>query len=204
MLGRALETVFIRVWVIMKLTLYFWGLAVCGGVVLGIGPAWKVVNEQFYLHGFEYKDITISKSWQMFKQSFVRGNQLFGLFSACLFLLSYNLYLSVQIQGILFLVVDFIILFSMLYVYVTYQYSMILDSGYQMTLRNLLKLSLISSFASFSTFLKIILGSGLILWVTWNYKGLILFGLIGLLTVWNGTITKQWRENLDLQLETYE
>ncbi|MBO1298656.1 MULTISPECIES: DUF624 domain-containing protein [unclassified Enterococcus] len=204
MLGKALETLFIRVWVIMKLTLYFWGLTFCGGVILGIGPAWKVVNEQFYRHGFEYKEITFSGSWRMFKQNFVRANQLFGLFSACLFLLSYNLYLSVQIQGILFLVIDFILLFSMLYAYANYQYSMILDSGYQMSLGNLLKLSLISSFASFSTFLKIILGSGMILWVTWNYKGLILFGLIGLLTVWNGLITKQWQEKLDIQLETYE
>lgn len=63
-----------------EIDIVFWGLAVCGGVVLGIGPAWKAVNEQFYLHGFEYKDITISESWQMFKQSFLRGNQLFGLF----------------------------------------------------------------------------------------------------------------------------
>ncbi|MBX4223823.1 DUF624 domain-containing protein, partial [Enterococcus faecium] len=40
--------------------------------------------------------------------------------------------------------------------------------------------------------------------VTWQFKGLILFGVIGLLTVWNGTMTKQWREELDKQLESYE
>ena len=79
---------------------------------------------------------------------------------------------------------------------------MILDSGYQMTLRNLLKLSLISSFCKFFNFLKIILGSGLILWVTWNYKGLILFGLIGYLQFGTERSPKQrWREKSDLQLK---
>lgn len=44
MLGKALETLFIRVWVVMKLTLYFWAYTVLGGIVLGIGPACKAVN----------------------------------------------------------------------------------------------------------------------------------------------------------------
>ena len=59
-------------------------------------------------------------------------------------------------------------------------------------------------FLDFSTFLKLLIGGGIIFWLTWNYKGLILFGVIGLLTVWNGLVTKQWREKLDMQLESYE
>lgn len=37
--------------------------------------------------------------------------------------------------------------------------------------------------------------------MTWQFKGLILFGVIGLLTVWNGTMTTHWREELDKQLK---
>src|SRR5699024_4292373 len=101
MLGKALETLFIRVWVVMKLTFYFWIYTLMGAIVLGIGPAYKTVNELFYLYGFEYKEITFKRRWETFKQTFARGNVLFGLFLAGTFLLGYNLYLSVQIQGIL-------------------------------------------------------------------------------------------------------
>lgn len=204
MLGKALETLFIRVWVVMKLTFYFWIYTLMGAIVLGIGPAYKTVNELFYLYDFEYKEITFKRGWETFKQTFVRGNVLFGLFLAGTFLLGYNLYLSVQIQGILFLITDFILIFSLLYIYSTYQYSLILDSEYEISIPNLLKLSFVSGFSSFSTFLKLLIGGGIIFWLTWNYKGLILFGMIGLLTVWNGLVTKQWREKLDMQLESYE
>ncbi len=118
--------------------------------------------------------------------------------------MSYNLYLSVQIKGLIFLAIDFILLFALFCLFATYQYSMILDSEYTISVPNLLKLSFISVFSSFSSFLKIIIGSGIIIAVTWQFKGLILFGVIGLLTVWNGTMTKHWREELDKQLESYE
>ncbi|MCG4308009.1 DUF624 domain-containing protein, partial [Enterococcus lactis] len=110
----------------------------------------------------------------------------------------------VQIKGLIFLAIDFILLFALFCLFATYQYSMILDSEYTISVPNLLKLSFISVFSSFSSFLKIIIGSSVIIAVTWQFKGLILFGVIGLLTVWNGTMTKQWREELDKQLESYE
>ena len=139
-----------------------------------------------------------------YKRNFLRGNLLFSLFLSGTALLSYNLYLSVQIKGLIFLAIDFILLFALLCLFATYQYSMILDSEYTISVPNLLKLSFISVFSSFSSFLKIIIGSSVIIAVTWQFKGLILFGVIGLLTVWNDTMTKQWREELDKQLESYE
>ena len=192
MLGKVLEELFIRIWVIIKLTLYFWIYTFAGGIIFGLGAAWKTVNELFYLYGFEYKEITIKRGWNIYKRNFLRGNLLFSL------------YLSVQIKGLIFLAIDFILLFALLCLFATYQYSMILDSEYTISVPNLLKLSFISVFSSFSSFLKIIIGSGIILGVTWQFKGLILFGVIGLLTVWNGTMTTHWREELDKQLESYE
>ncbi|HGF7711686.1 TPA: DUF624 domain-containing protein, partial [Enterococcus faecium] len=172
--------------------------------IFGLGTAWKTVNELFYLHGFEYKEITLKRGWNIYKRNFLRGNLLFSLFLSSTALLSYNLYLSVQIKGLIFLAIDFILLFALFCLFATYQYSMILDSEYTISVPNLLKLSFISVFSSFSSFLKIIIGSSVIIAVTWQFKGLILFGVIGLLTVWNGTMTKQWREELDKQLESYE
>lgn len=204
MLGKVLEELFIRIWVVIKLTLYFWIYTFAGGIIFGLGAAWKTVNELFYLYGFEYKEITIKRGWNIYKRNFLRGNLLFSLFLSGTALLSYNLYLSVQIKGLIFLAIDFILLFALLCLFATYQCSMILDSEYTISVPNLLKLSFISVFSSFSSFLKIIIGSGIILGVTWQFKGLILFGVIGLLTVWNGTMTTHWREELDKQLESYE
>ena len=204
MLGKVLEELFIRIWVVIKLTLYFWIYTFAGGIIFGLGAAWKTVNELFYLYGFEYKEITIKRGWNIYKRNFLRGNLLFSLFLSGTALLSYNLYLSVQIKGLIFLAIDFILLFALLCLFATYQYSMILDREYTISVPNLLKLSFISVFSSFSSFLKIIIGSGIILGVTWQFKGLILFGVIGLLTVWNGTMTTHWREELDKQLESYE
>ena len=44
MIGKALETFFIRIWVIVKLTLFFWILTATGLIVAGIGPALKVIT----------------------------------------------------------------------------------------------------------------------------------------------------------------
>ncbi|BDP58511.1 membrane protein [Enterococcus faecium] len=204
MLGKVLEELFIRIWVIIKLTLYFWIYTFAGGIIFGLGAAWKTVNELFYLYGFEYKEITIKRGWNIYKRNFCETFAITALKRSKFALLSYNLYLSVQIKGLIFLAIDFILLFALLCLFATYQYSMILDSEYTISVPNLLKLSFISVFSSFSSFLKIIIGSGIILGVTWQFKGLILFGVIGLLTVWNGTMTTHWREELDKQLESYE
>ncbi len=102
MLGKVLEELFIRIWVVIKLTLYFWIYTFVGGIIFGLGTAWKTVNELFYLYGFEYKEIMLKRGWNIYKRNFLRGNLLFGLFLSSTALLSYNLYLSVQIKGLIF------------------------------------------------------------------------------------------------------
>ncbi len=136
MLGKVLEELFIRIWVIIKLTLYFWIYTFVGGIIFGLGAAWKTVNELFYLYGFEYKEITLKRGWNIYKRNFLRGNLLFSLFLSGTALLSYNLYLSVQIKGRIFLAIDFILLFALLCLFATYQYSMILDSEYTISVPN--------------------------------------------------------------------
>lgn len=200
-MGRALETIFIRVWVIMKLNLYFWLFSLAGGVILGIGPALKVISELFVVHGFEYKNITLKEGWQLFKHHFQRGNVLFLGFVMISAFLAYNLYLSLQVQGLLFLMIDFILLFALLYLFSTFMYVLIFDASYEISIGHLVRLGFTSSFSSFTTFLKMIIGSGVILGFTWEYKGLILFGLAAMLFIWNYLATKYWRTEIEGRLE---
>lgn len=202
MIGRALEAFFIRVWTVMKLNLFFWCFTFIGLVVSGIGPALKTINELFATYEFDYKEITLSKAWKLFKSNFKRGNIFFWVFGGIFFLLGYNLYLSVQIKGLAFLVIDFILFFALLYAYATYHYVLLLDSQYMISVKNVLKLAFISSFSSFTNFLKIILGSGVIIWLTWKYKGLMLFGTVALIQIWIFYGTKMWRTVIDERLET--
>lgn len=201
MLGKAMETLFIRVWVMMKLNLFFWLFSAAGGVVFGIGPALKVISELFVAHGFEYKEITLKEGWQLFKHHFQRGNVLFWGFTMIAAFLAYNLYLSLQVQGLLFLMIDFILVFALLYLFATFMYVLIFDANYDISLGHLVRLGFTSNFSSFITFLKMIIGSGVILGFTWKYKGLILFGTVALLFIWNYLTTKYWRTEIEGRLE---
>ncbi|EOH96582.1 hypothetical protein UAY_02950 [Enterococcus moraviensis ATCC BAA-383] len=203
MVGKALETLFIKIWVIVKLNLFFWLFSCCGLLIAGIGPALKTVNELFIRHEFDYKEITLKEGWSLFKQNFNRGNLLFYAAIVVILLLAYNLFLSVQIQGLAFLMIDFLLVFAMIYGIVTYQYTLLLDSYYEIGLKNLLKLAFISTLSNFTNLLKIAIGISLILFVTWNFKGLILFGTVSMIQIWSFTATKSWRQTIDQRLELH-
>ncbi|WP_086315309.1 hypothetical protein A5821_002756 [Enterococcus sp. 7F3_DIV0205] len=203
MVGKALETLFIKIWVIVKLNLFFWLFSCCGLLIAGIGPALKTINELFISHQFNYKDITLKAGWSRFKQNFVRGNILFYGTILLLTGLAYNLFLSVQIQGLAFLMIDFLLVFAMIYAVVTFQYTLLLDSYYEIGLKNLLKLAFISTLSNFTNLLKIAIGICLILFVTWKFKGLILFGTFSMIQIWSFTATKSWRQTIDQRLELH-
>lgn len=200
MVGKALETLFIKIWVIIKLNLFFWLFSCCGLVVAGVGPALKTMNDLFVTHEFNYKDITLKEGWERFKQNFVRGNILFYGVVVLLSFLAYNLFLSVQIQGLLFLAIDFLLVFAMIYGLVTFQYALLLDSSYEIGLKNLLKLAFISTLSNFTNLLKIAIGIAVILFITWKFKGLILFGTFSMIQLWSFAATKSWRETIDERL----
>ena len=203
MVGKALEKLFIKVWVIVKLNLFFWLFSCCGLIVAGVGPALKTVNELFVSHEFNYKEITLKDGWNTFKKNFVRGNLLFYGLGLLLSVLAYNLFLSVQIQGIAFLMIDFLLVFAMIYGIVTYQYTLLLDSYYEIGLKNLLKLAFISTLSNFTNLLKIAIGVSLIVFITWKFKGLILFGTVSMIQIWSFTATKSWRQTIDQRLELH-
>ena len=192
MVGKALETLFIKIWVIVKLNLFFWLFSCCGLIVAGVGPALKTVNELFVSHEFNYKDITLKEGWVSFKRNFIRGNIIFYALLLLLALLAYNLFLSVQIQGLSFLMIDFLLVFAMIYAAVTFQYSLLLDSYYEIGLKNLLKLAFISTLSNFTNLLKIAIG-----------VSVILFGTFSMIQIWSFIATKSWRQTIDQRLELH-
>lgn len=88
MIGKALETFFIRIWVIVKLTLFFWILTATGLVVAGIGPALKVITILYLSYDFDYKSITLREAFQLFRKEFARANLIFGFIQLYLFYLA--------------------------------------------------------------------------------------------------------------------
>ena len=150
--------------------------------------------------GWNYKEISVKNAFAIWKRDFKRANGLFWMFAAIGGVLTYNLYLSLQIRGLLFLITDFILIFLLTYVLTTYEYAVILDSQFEIGFGNLLKISLISNFQSFFTYGKLLLGIIAIVVLTWRYKALILFGMAGIIQVYAVFVTKNWRAQLDEQL----
>ena len=63
-----------------------------------------------------------------------------------------------------------------------------------------IKLACISVFFGFGTFWKLLLGAVVIIAVTWQMKGLILFATISLLILWSGIATKKIRDVVNEKL----
>lgn len=188
------------IWFIVKLNLLFVLFSFCGLIIFGVGPALQMMNDLFVDSEFDYKEITIKKAWVSFKSHFVRSNQLFWLYNGCLAILFYNLYLSVQLKGLLWLIIDFLLLTMSLLIFVSYQYVLVYESEYELPMLQLIKLSFISVFLSFSSFLKLLIGIAVILGFSWGMKGLLLFATFALWTAWNNIATKHNREFVEKRL----
>ncbi|SOC29622.1 YesL family protein [Brochothrix thermosphacta] len=192
MIGEMLENVFIRCYVIIKLNLYFLLLTVMGLIVVGIGPAFLTINQLFTEHEWDYKKITWKNAWLTYKQNWKRGNALFGIYAGLSLFIGYNLYLSVQVQGILFLVIDFLLVFVLFCLFVTYSYSLVLHSRFDMGLANLIKLAFITFYSNFFMLVKLIFGIGIVLFITYKFPGLIMFATMALIQIICIFTAKQW------------
>ena len=55
-MGKIIEFIFTRVYVAMLVTGIFWVLTICGGVLLGVGPASATIMSLYAENGMTYKD----------------------------------------------------------------------------------------------------------------------------------------------------
>lgn len=192
MMGNLVTDIFERIYVLMKLSLMFWSMTFLGGVVLGAGPAFLMVTELFAEHKWSYQDMEWMNMLKMFKQYFKRGNLLFYLFLILFLFVGYNLYLAVQIQGLLFLVIDFFLAVLLVFLVVTYIYSLILNAEFDISLKNLIKLSAVSLFANFMAIFRAVILLVVMGMITNRFKGLILFITPGLFAISMTWVFKDW------------
>ena len=197
MVFQAVQQLFIKAYTVIKLNLIFWALSFCGGLILGFGPALMVVNELFYDYGYDYGQMTWKNIWPMFKSKLNTGNKLFYSFAFVAFILSYSLFLSVQIQGLLFLVIDFIIAIVLLAVICIYAYTLNIKAGFDINIMNSFKLACAHYFFNFFDNLKQIVGLVIILGITYKFLGLILFATVSLMIIYTQFIGQNWLKHVD-------
>lgn len=197
MVSQAVQQLFIKAYTIIKLNLLFWALSFAGGIVLGVGPSLMVVNELFYDNGYDYGQMTWKKAWALFKKDFNIGNKVFYAFASVSFVLSYSLFLSVQVPGLLFLVIDFIIAIVLLAIICIYAYTLNIKAGFEINMINSFKLACAHYFFNFFDNLKQILGLVVILGITYKFLGLILFATISLTVVYTQFVGQNWIKHVD-------
>ena len=81
-MGKIIEFIFTRVYVAMLVTGIFWVLTICGGVLLGVGPASATIMSLYAENGMTYKDYHWSRAWELFKENLRPANQVFYTFFA--------------------------------------------------------------------------------------------------------------------------
>lgn len=197
MVSQAVQQLFIKAYTVIKLNLLFWALSFSGGLILGIGPSLMVINELFYDHGYNYSQFTWKKSWCLFKKNFDMGNKIFYSFAAIAFILSYSLFLSVQIPGLVFLIIDFIIVIVLLAIVCIYAYTLNIKAGFEINYLNSFKLACAHYFFNFFDNLKQIVGMAIILGITYKFLGLILFATVSLMIIYTQFVGKNWLKHVD-------
>ncbi|WP_312093030.1 DUF624 domain-containing protein [Niallia sp.] len=183
MIASFLTTFFNRFYVVLKLNLYFWLLTIMGGVIFGIGPAFLTIVKLFQAFRWEYQELTWGNVFSTFKSSYKRGNFFFGGFLLLGVILSYNLYFSLQINHLIFLIIDFLLIFALFLMAISFLFMLFIESQYEATIKNVWKLSLLLFFMDFWTLLKL---GGVLVAVsilTFYNPALILFGSISLFII---------------------
>lgn len=200
MISSSLEKGFSLVWAIVKLNLQFIGLTLLGGVIFGLGPAFQTISDLIQTFELDYREQTWRFAFNRFKANFIKSNLHFYLFFFFSLVVGYNLYLATQIQGLLWLVIDFVLLVILSLLSVYYLYLLITESTYDLTLSDLLKLSFISLFLDFGVFMKILIGLVGIIAFTWSMKGLLLFSSFSLSVFWVHALSRKTRAVIDGKL----
>ncbi len=181
---------------ILKLSVYFWAMSLVGAVFLGVGPAFLAIMSIYQEFGWDYKEITWQGLWPRFKTYFILGNKLlysYGLASLFLFL---SLYTSSQLTGIIFLMIDFMLVVLMLMVMVGGFFAFALVSVYEISFKNLLKLSFILVFKELKATFSIVIFMVIVMVVGYKAPALIFFAGIGTVAFFLSRLGKKIDEGL--------
>lgn len=200
MVSSGIQRFFYVTWTIIKLNLLFIVGSLAGGIVLGIGPSFQTLNDLLQTHGIDYQELTVRAFFEQWKKNWVRGNQVFWIFVLAWSFVGYNLYLSTQLLGLLWLMIDFILLIILMLLFVFYIYCIQYETNYETSLKEIIKLAFISLFLGGLSLVKMLFGLVSIVGLTWYFKGLFLFASFSLILIFAGYATKEVRELVDRKL----
>ena len=201
MVATTITNVFERVYTVMKMSLMFWVLTLMGGIILGVGPAFMIIMGMYHEHGWEYRAYAWGNLGILFKTHFKRGNALFYSVLLPQILIAYNIYLATQVRHPLFFVLDFMLIAMIIFLSIAYIYGLMIQASYEIDFYNLLKLSVISVFVNFFKIFRILMLMMCVLALTYRYKGLILFGSVGLFIVLMHWSLRGWIQEVDEKIE---
>jgi len=180
--------------------LFFVVLTLAGGGILGIGPAFHTISTLIHEDGLNYEHQSFRSAWRIWRSVFVKANKQFYLFFLLSGFLVYNLYLATQIQGLIWLMISFVLVVVSGLSILLYLLSVVFDTSYEISLWNNLKLSFVCLFLHMATFLKLLVGIASIFAFTWMMKGLLLFGTFSLLILWCHVAISQEKTVIDRDL----
>ena len=183
MIASFLTTFFNRFYVVVKLNLYFWLLTIMGGIIFGIGPALLTIVKLSLEYRWDHQELTWKNVFSTFKTSYKRGNFSFYGFLLLGVILSYNLYFSLQINHLLFLIIDFLLIFALFLMAISFLFSLFIEAQYEAAIKDVWKLSFLLFFMDFWTLLKLGGLLAVISVLTYFNPALILFGSISLFII---------------------
>lgn len=197
MIGQAAQNIFVKVYVVILMTIYFWIFTFAGLIVFGIGPSLRAVSELFMDNKWLYQNYHFKDGWRQFKTDFWRVNLHAWLFLGILAILAYNLYLSTQIKSSWILVIQFIIIFVIAMTFSLGVFTLLTRSRYDVSFKNALKLSIAQFFSNFSQLLFFLVATIILIMITAKWPGLILFIAPGAYIVFANWFSRKWYIKID-------
>lgn len=114
MVGTLLTTFFQRCYVLLKINMFFLLFSVLGGIVLGVGPSLRMAFSLFSLYRWNVADYQMKAAKKLFYQNFWETNRVTLIHFGICFLLGINLWLAIQLKGLLFLAISFLLILLLL------------------------------------------------------------------------------------------
>ncbi|ALV21416.1 DUF624 domain-containing protein [Carnobacterium antarcticum] len=196
MISKGIETTFNKVYYLIKLSLYFWGLSFIGLVIFGVTPAMMTIVEEHDEANWDFNQIKWKNLFEKFKQNFKQGNQLLLFYLMVVLIIGYNLFIALQTKGLLFLVLDFVLIFVLFILILSFIINLAVLTFFEVTLIDSLKLSVIQFFTKTKECFLLIFGLIIVSVITYKFPGLILFISTGLLAGVISTSTKRMFQNI--------
>lgn len=155
-------------------------LTLCGGVLFGLAPASTVLMTLFAQYRYDYKAYKWQEAWSLFKENFLRSNQVFYTLLSIEAIFLYGLYLLVQLpQSILTVIISILNLLFALLLPLAYAVYLKLQVYFELSYVNSMKLSFIGMFLNIGAMFKIAFGTAMIIVIFYYMPALVFFVFLG-------------------------